>query len=64
VGERSTLEVTVHGDVTAVEEIDRHTGFAKAIPLKDDGTFLITLPGGTGSLLRITREGQAPPPGE
>jgi hypothetical protein len=52
VGRKSTLLVKMGDTVGSVVEIDRHNGSEKPIALKD-GQFAITLPGGTGSLLRL-----------
>jgi hypothetical protein len=57
---RLSAQVFVHPSVRSITEIDRLNGFEKPIPI-DDGNFFITLPGGTGSLLRIKMGEEALP---
>jgi hypothetical protein len=49
---KSTMQIQVRNDVARVVEIDRLNRYDKPIPL-DQGSFTITIPGGTGSLLRF-----------
>ncbi|MBI5091250.1 MAG: hypothetical protein HZB26_02270 [Candidatus Hydrogenedentes bacterium] len=51
-GLKSTLRVVVDSRVSRVTEVDRVTAYAKEIPLEAK-SFYITIPGGTGSLLRL-----------
>jgi hypothetical protein len=58
-GQKSTFEVFPNKRVTRIVEVDRLTAYEKEIPI-EDGSFLITIPGGTGSLLRLEITGAAP----
>lgn len=58
-GQKSTMRVSMSKQVKRVVEVDRATAYEKEIPLAS-GSFLITIPGGTGSLLRIEMEGTTP----
>lgn len=59
VGQKSTIRVTVDSRVKRVAEVDRSNAFLKEIPLEDN-VFYITVPGGTGSLLRLDTSNGAP----
>lgn len=54
--QKSTMRVIPHKDVARIVEIDRITGFEKEVPF-EEGSFIITIPGGTGSLMRIETNG-------
>lgn len=51
-GQSSTMQIFTDRRVRRVVEVDRLTANDKEIPIKD-GSFLITIPGGTGSLVRF-----------
>jgi len=54
---KATFLVLTAEDVAGVTEIDRYTGYEKPVPI-EDGRFSITIPGGTGSLLRLEMRGE------
>jgi len=51
-GRKSTMRVFVDSKVSRIVEVDRVTGYEKDIPIQE-GNFLITIPGVTGSLIRL-----------
>lgn len=56
-GQSSAIQVFCDQKVSRIIEIDRLTGHEREI-LVDRDSFLVSIPGGTGSLLRIEMKGQ------
>jgi hypothetical protein len=51
-GQKTTMRVFVRPGIERAVEIDRYNGFEKPIPI-ENRSFLITIPAGTGSLIRL-----------